>query len=165
MVWIVIALGMLFVAAPIVWIMPTPAQRRVERLRAHARGIGLETVSCELPQARRERVRGESPRRGMLYRVPWPRDADRATVSGRWVRTSEGTWETDSDAVAAAIAGGLLASMPLTVRAVELGPRGPGVYWNEQGDAATIDAFATVLTAVRERMLAAPRRAEDDPAL
>lgn len=89
MVWLLILFVALFVIAPVFWIMPTPAQRRQERMRARARTLGLEVVGCELPQTRRQRVRGEPRRLGMLYRAPFPREGESLQPKGESLQPKE----------------------------------------------------------------------------
>lgn len=155
MVWLVIVLGALFVIAPVFWIMPTPAQRRQERMRARARALGLEVFSVELPQTRRHRVRGEDRRRGMLYRAPLPPEAELEPMHLRWVREQgETKWELDeSFSERERVTLAPPADLPPSASGYEIARAGVGLYWRESDEAA-VDVVAALLHRERDQLLA-----------
>ena len=67
MKYIAILLILALVLGPVFWLRPSPMDQRRERQRTRARTVGLQVRVCELPQARRERVRGEYPSVGAAY--------------------------------------------------------------------------------------------------
>lgn len=160
MVWLLIAVVALFVIAPVFWIMPTPAQRRQERMRARALALGLEVISCELPQTRRQRVRGEPRRRGMLYRAPLlldrsERDADIVVTPLRWLREPGGNWEIDETVAAPEVADDRVppADLPATAYGYEIGRGGAGVYWLEGRDETAVERVAAILARERDQLM------------
>lgn len=156
MAWVIIVLGALLVIAPVIWIMPTPQQRRHERLRAEARRAGLDVVASELPQTRRARARREATRRIMLYRSTWSPERIPWPCSAWWLRLPEGGWEEGSEPVSGPVAEAvdqLLARLPASVLGVGIGPQGPGLYWTErEDDLARVHEFAAALASIRAVM-------------
>ena len=59
MFWIIASLVLAFMLAPILWIVPSPRQRRQMRLRERARELGITVQIATFPQTRRQRVRKE----------------------------------------------------------------------------------------------------------
>jgi hypothetical protein len=160
MVWLLIAVVALFVIAPVFWIMPTPIQRRQERMRARALALGLEVISCELPQTRRQRVRGEPRRRGMLYRAPLiidsrERDAEIPIAPLRWLREPGGDWEIDETVAEPETTDTRVppAELPATAFGYEIGRGGAGVYWLEGRDEPAVERLAAILTSERDKLI------------
>ena len=60
MFWIIASLVLAFMLAPILWIVPSPRQRRQMRLRERARELGITVQIATFPQTRRQRVRKEA---------------------------------------------------------------------------------------------------------
>src|SRR5690606_26891538 len=92
------------VLGPVFWLRPSPMQARQARMRAAARGLGLEVRLTELPQTRRARVRQEEMRQGAAYRLPVPDPRAVLPISHRVVREPGGEWEHEGDALPPALA-------------------------------------------------------------
>lgn len=156
MAWIVIVLGALLVIGPVFWMMPSERDRQLERLRGAARSHGLDVVDVELPQTRRERVREEERRRGVLYRASVPLTRARSTPTVRWVRERpDAPWEPEGGELPVALVGAVervLGALPPAVKAFELGRQGPGIYWREQGNEATVAALAALLKPLADQI-------------
>ena len=137
---IVVALSLL---GSVLWLKPSPAQRRQAELRALARQLGLDVRLAPLPQTRRARVRQQAPDPGVVYRllrfdlkVPLARDYVLVRES------ADAPWEPQTDELLPTalqrVLDEVLQGLPRDSLAVELTPHGPGVYWRERGDAQTV---------------------------
>src|SRR5690554_4998599 len=136
--YVVMGLVAAMVIAPVLWIMPSPRQRRQEHMRARARALGIDVRVGELPQTRRARVRRESPRHGAAYRLTGAgaRSGRRATLVCR--DGPAAPWQLESgDEPPPALAGPLArfsARAPADVVALELDAAAPTAFWREVGD-------------------------------
>lgn len=143
--YLLIAIAVLaFMLAPIIWIVPTPSQKRQARLRERARQLGLDVKVTSLPQTRRARARKEPQRQ--ILRYTWP--VQKAARQEHWY-----FWltevEPDDNTAPADIAGHLSTDQiqwPKGVVLVEGSPRGISVYWREGGaDVDDVDTLASQL--------------------
>lgn len=144
---IVVALALL---GSVLWLKPSPAQRRQAELRELARQLGVDVRLASLPQTRRAMVRKQAADSGVVYRllrfdikVPLPRDyvLVRENVGAPWEpRTDDVLPATVQQAIEAVLSG-----LPRDCVAVELTPHGPGIYWRERGDAQTVRDLASSL--------------------
>lgn len=137
---VLVALALL---GSVMWLKPSPAQRRQEEFRALARQLGMDVRLAPLPQTRRARVRLESPDPGVVYRllrfdIKAPLVRDYVLVR----ENADAPWEPQTDEVLPAalqqVLDGVLPGLPRQSVAVELTAHGPGVYWRERGDAQTV---------------------------
>ena len=157
MIYIAIALACLLVIGPVMWMRPSPAQKRQTRLRLRARALGLEVRLTPMPQARRPRVRQEAPLQGVVYRLPVFDRRAVVAVEHRIVREQAAApWETDSEQplpTALQIALDKVAgAVPQDVAAIEIMPQGPAVYWLEKGDEETVVELFNHLQSLRAAM-------------
>lgn len=147
-VFVVIAL---FVG-PVMLARPSPRDRQLERLRrcAASRGLRVEVVSLP-PMARG--LHDDQP--VARYRLPAPQNAIVNAAPALFRRHPEHGFEllqplTVAGETLAATLAGEFASLPDTVRVVEIDERGAAVYWRERGDEASIAALAAQLGCIFE---------------
>ncbi len=153
MAWIIAFFVVAFVVAPVVWVMPTPAQRRQARLRQHAQSLGLSISITELPQSRRDRVRKEPTRLGVRYCLPIVRE--KSFYRPQWLiwREAPEGEEAVSERCPATLKGqsaALRERMTPDMVALESGAEGYALYWRERGDESAVDAVAELLEEVRQ---------------
>lgn len=157
--------GVLIVAlllGPVLWLRPSPMDRRRARIRDRARELGLHIRVCDLPQTRRERVRGDHPGLGAAYSL---RSGEKALPAGCWIRSVGDDWQTvEGDPVPGAQRvwlEGVAAGLPAGVVALERGGRLATVYWDERGGEAAVDAVLASLQRLSELAVRGP--ADRDP--
>ena len=143
--YLLIAIAVLaFMLAPIIWIVPTPSQKRQARLRERARQLGLEVKVATLPQTRRARARREPEQQILRYTHPVQKPA-RADHWYYWLVQSE----PEDTTAPADIADRLHRERddwPKGTVLIEGSPRGLSVYWKESGaDIPEVENLATVL--------------------
>lgn len=158
MAWVIAMLALALVVSPVVWMMPSPAQRRQARLRQRAMQLGLQVRVGELPQTHRQRVRREPARAGVSYRLPVHDQRElfageyrlcRERAGGAWVAEPERTLAPVlREALDAA-----MAAVPADVAAIELTPQGPALYWTERGDEPEVELLAAQLQALARAQL------------
>ncbi len=150
MQWLFIVLGLALAAAPIVYIVPRPSQRRQAALRQRAMGLGLDVRLNPLPQPRRLRVRKEQTRQGVriLHRC---RRAGRDAADFWILIREEGEEELSPDAAANK---SLIETMPQMVVALEHASDGVAAWCTESGSVEDIDIIAAELS----RLATANRR-------
>lgn len=150
---ILVALSLL---GSVMWLKPSPAQRRQEEFRAMARQLGLDVRLAPLPQTHRARVRQQAPDPGVVYRflrfdIKVPLTQDYVLVRDN----AESPWEPQTDATLPAalqqVVDEVLLELPRDSVALELTAHGPGVYWRERGDVQAVRDLGAVL----ERLLQA----------
>lgn len=151
MKYVAIVLILALVLGPVIWLRPSPMDQRRERQRSRARAMGLQVRVCDLPQARRERVRREQPRVGAAYSLLMD---DRNLPAGCWLRTGDGSWQDgDGDPVPPLQQDWLSAAaadLPVGVVALQRGGRTVTAYWDERGGEGGMDAVAAVLRRLPE---------------
>lgn len=180
MVWVVIALIFVVAFGPILWLRPSPRQRRLASLRQRAYGHGLRVELRRLPivdldPEQRVNAGGralDSTRECAAYVMPLGRRL-RRLPTWRVMRGGEGmaaakgwTFEPGKrpdhsrlalvlDAVAPA-----LADFPADVVALECEPIGIAAYWLEGPDATPqrVDELAAQLAALAEALRALEAR-------
>jgi hypothetical protein len=154
--YVVVGLVAAMVVAPVLWIMPTPRQRRQERMRARARALGIDVRIGELPQTRRARVRRESPRQGAAYRLAGngARTGLRSTLVCRDNPSSPWQLESGDEAPAELLAplAAFTGAAPADVAALELNPLAPTAFWRESGDEENVERLAAALAALRDAL-------------
>ena len=146
MFWIIASLVLAFMLAPILWIVPSPRQRRQMRLRERARELGITVQIATFPQTRRQRVRKEEEYQGLAYCMALPR----ARAAERWrfwldAAAREGEEFTPPAAIAAAMQR-VAGELPNDCRVVEAGGRMLRVWWREaNAEVATVEALADLM--------------------
>lgn len=153
MAWIIGFFVVAFVVAPVIWIMPTPAQRRQARIRQHAQSLGLSINIVELPQSRRAQVRKEGAQLGVRYCLPIKREKNVFRPQWMlWRVPPEGEEDISArcPAAVAAEAQALRERMAEDVVAIESGAEGYAVFWRERGEEEAVDRVAALLEDVRK---------------
>ena len=151
--WLIAFVVVAFVIAPVIWIMPSPAQKRQAQLRARAHQLGLGISLADLPQSHRAKVRREPAARGVCYCLRIQRD--RSWVRPQWFiwrEASEGEGEIEGQcpaSVKAALAA-LQAKMSADTVGVGSTPEGYALYWRERGDEAAVEHVAALLEEIRQ---------------
>ena len=140
--------------APVYWMLPSPRQRQLARLRSHALSLGLRPEQQPLPRVLRAAGYAEDMVR-YRWATPlpeWPDDGPRwlafidAASGGKqerrlvWLR-SRG-YSAGPDTLLVALEETDIAGGPV---AVEAGPGGVGVYWHEAGDCDQVDRLFSLL--------------------
>lgn len=153
MTWFIVFIVVALVLAPVMWMMPSPAQKRQIVLRERARELGLMVHIVDLPQTHREKIRKEPSQKGVSYSV-------RIARQKGWQRPHWFVWReqpTDEPAPTYQPPRAILEQlqslrdqMPADMVGVESCEMGYSAYWRERGDSATVDAVAAVLHRVRE---------------
>lgn len=146
--YLAIAIAVLaFMLAPIIWIVPTPSQKRQARLRERARQLGLEVRVVTLPQTRRARARREAERQILRYTLPLTKPA-RSDHWHYWLMESEPEDNTAPGDMAQRM-NDCRQQWPKGTALVEGSPRGLSVYWRESGaDVPEVEALAHLLTSL-----------------
>jgi hypothetical protein len=139
--WLLIALGVGLVLGPVLWMMPSAAQSRQAKLRAHASAIGLQVKIADMPQVHRARIRKEDSLAGAMYILRHPP----RHVCKNWLVSREygGQWEDEALArvplAQRKVLEKLNQEIPATIYGFEQNPQGIAIYWSEQGDVAAVD--------------------------
>jgi len=156
---IVAAVAILVIIGSVMWLKPSPTQRRQTQMRLLARQLGLDVRLSGLPQTRRARVRQERPEQGVVYR--WLQFGDNKNGLTRdyvWCRDDvNSAWEIESTeglspALLAKIEA-MFTEMPADARAVELAPHGPGIYWMERGGEEAVRGVQQMLHRLQQLLL------------
>ncbi|MBB3046493.1 hypothetical protein FHR99_000729 [Litorivivens lipolytica] len=153
MTWLIAFFVVAFVVAPVIWVMPTPAQRRQARIRQHAHTLGLSINIVELPQSRRAQVRKEGAQLGVRYCLPIKREKN--VYRPQWLLwrvppEGEDDVPPHCPKAVSAQADALRARMAEDVVALESGPEGYAVFWRERGEEEAVDRVAALLEDVRQ---------------
>ncbi len=152
MLWLIALLVIGMVLAPVMWIMPTPTQRRQTRLRDAARAAGLQVQVGPLPQTRRQRVRKEDTEFGVGYmlRLPRPKRARQAWIV--WRQPGDDEAAPELSAAAQAALDTVLEAMPADVVAVEYTAIGLIAHWRERGSEEDVQHIGQLLTQLANAM-------------
>lgn len=151
MAWLLVLVVVAFVAAPVVWMMPSKAQQRQVAMREAARKAGLQVRIGPLPQTQRQQVRQEDKRNAVCYGLLLKRD-NRAAAE-EWL-----VWREDDEddqrslhapAAAREAALALLAKYD-TVRCLERNELGLWLWWFERGEPPLVADLAEALMALAE---------------
>lgn len=148
MEFLLIAGALLLVLAPLSNFFPTRRQRRQVDLRQAAALCGLFVEFRGLPGQRQAPDPGEGEVIYYGLRLPPPRGR-----SGRrrqaWYRREDDDWQPMPGAGSAP---GLLRQCPAPVLAASVDEGSCGLYWQEQGDAAMVQAMGRLLEQWREEL-------------
>ncbi|NKI17208.1 hypothetical protein HCU74_07205 [Spongiibacter sp. KMU-166] len=153
MFWLIVIGVLAFMLAPILWIIPSPRQKRQIALRDVARKQGILVQIGSLPQSRRQRVRKEGQIPGLAYCLMLPKGARLA----RWRLWFNGEGEHDDvagppDSVRQKIAA-LGDAWPEDVILIEASEQMLKVYWREKNaDVATVEALVSAMTSIVEEI-------------
>ena len=145
---ILVVLGL--AVAPLLHFLPSKRQRALAGLREQAALAGMFVEFRDLPGAEREYRRQPASARQVIYygiRLPPSRDASPRT--GSW-RQREQAWQALDRAHALPPT---VAQMPPEILAATVDESSCGVYWREEGDAATVDEIIRLVTAWREQIV------------
>lgn len=158
MAYVVAIVAILMVVGSVLWLKPSPAQRRQAQFRLLARQLGIDVRLTALPQCRRARVREERPEQGVVYRLPIFDPAAADVPHYLLCRETAGApWSAEIDAALSPALQGLVdrvcAGLPGDAVALELGPAGPAVYWKERGDEDTLRRLYKSLEDLRSALL------------
>lgn len=146
MFWIIATLVLAFMLAPILWIVPSPRQRRQTQLRERARQLGITVQIASFPQTRRQRVRKEEEYQGLAYCMPLPK----SRAAERWRLWLDATVQADEElqptpGIAAAVQR-FAAELPRDCQVVEAGGRMLRIWWREaNAEVATVEALAVLM--------------------
>ena len=155
MQYLVILVVIAAVIGPVMWIMPSPSQRKLVKLRQYAMTKGFHIKVADMPQSHRQRVRKQDPVHGVHYSLPLvikPKAGDekfnycltRADTHTEWVDENIPTNPVAMEQ--------LLAAMPEAVIAVEHASHGVAAYWREKGGELTVDKIADQLESFRQSL-------------
>ncbi|MFL0798548.1 MAG: hypothetical protein K6L73_13785 [Cellvibrionaceae bacterium] len=158
---LIVILLVLVAAGPIMWLRPTPAQKKQIRLRQLAMSKGMKVelrappgeantddstfgwvayTLCRDPGS----IKGRKPRQWTLFRSGYEHELNYYGV-WRWLGGKN-----------VSLGGGvpkLLDALPECVSAVSVNPGGGTVFWREQGDEAEVLAIESALAAVLQQEL------------
>ena len=139
---------------PVLWLKPSPAQKRQAQLRQYAMGLGLQIKLCDLPQTHRATVRKEIPAKGVVYKLPITSKDGRFLQQNYLLLRTESDFEAlgDHSAIQSVLKQHLF-QLPDKVSALECNPAGVGAYWREKGAEADIDQIHQVLIDLRKAVL------------
>ncbi|MEH6549679.1 MAG: hypothetical protein V7711_09425 [Pseudomonadales bacterium] len=154
--WILAVVVISLMLAPVVWMLPSPRQKQLTRLRAHALQLGVRPELRKPPQELAHLV-GSQVMRYVLERNDLsPRLRNKLL---RWVilrRIDENNSNGFSTTQAHLLSSELelmLADLPETVMMIELIGGSARIYWREQGTEATVDTLAQTMQTLLEAQL------------
>jgi hypothetical protein len=159
MTFIIAAVAILVIIGSVMWLKPSPTQRRQTRMRLLARQLGLDVRLSGIPQTRRARVRQERPEQGVVYR--WLQFGDNKNGLTRdyvWCRDdANSAWEIESpDGLPSSLLvkiEAIFTELPTDARAVEIAPNGPGIYWMERGGEDAVRGVQQLLHRLQQLLL------------
>lgn len=142
------------VLAPILWIMPSPTQKRQVAMRQKAMALGLQIKVCDLPQTRRQQVRGEQALQGVVYRLRCtPSLANSALPQALCFRQSDEA-STEVQTTVLRLLKEALQDLPEDVMALEYDRGVLGAYWQERGDIPHVEQIFQQLQALNQELVA-----------
>lgn len=153
MTWLVVFIVVALILAPVMWMMPSPAQKRQIRLRERARVLGLMVNIVDLPQTHREKIRKVPKQQGVSYSLRIARQKGRQRPNWFvWREEPQGEPDTEDKPPQAILEQLplLREQMPADMVGVESNELGYSAYWREYGDSDKVDAIAALLQRVRE---------------
>lgn len=152
MTWLIVFIVVALILAPVMWMMPSAAQKRQAIMRERARKLGLMVNIVDLPQSHRAKVRKESVSKGVSYSL-------RIARQKGWQRPHWFIWREQPAGEPAAAElpppailerlQSLREQMPADMVGLESNESGYSVYWQERGDSAAVDNIAALLEEVR----------------
>ena len=144
--------GVALALAPVYWLLPSPRQKQLARLRAHALTLGLRPMQQSVPSVLRH---CGYPQTMMKYqwfqpREQWPADGPKwmaffdpeAGDGGCFVWLRSGRYSVGPDKLLADLR---IADFPRSLGAVEADSVGVGFYWHEAGDNSEINGLYDAL--------------------
>lgn len=146
MVWLIMLAGFAMVLAPVMWILPSPAQKAQAQMRESARKLGLQVRVGVMPLTHVQRVRREDAEHGVCYTAMLRRKANDTVPAWQWwldedlPKASEVSTE-QMDALRLVVK-----NSGLEVKILEYNHTGFGCWWREKGDAQTVVQMAQLLT-------------------
>ncbi len=159
MTFIIAAVAILVIIGSVMWLKPSPTQRRQTQMRLLARELGLDVRLSALPQTRRARVRQERPEQGVVYRwLQFGENKNGLTRDYLWCRDdANSAWESESaDGLSPSLRvkiEAIFTELPADARAVELAPHGPGIYWMERGGEDAVRGVQQLLHRLQQSLL------------
>ncbi len=159
---LIVILLILIAAGPIMWLRPTPLQKKQIRLRQLAMSKGLKVelrpppgeanrdesnfgwVAYTLARAP-ESAKGKKPRQWTLFRSGYEHELN---YHGIW------RWLGDKKYLLGGGVPQLLDNLPESIVALSINPGGGTAFWREQGDEAEVLAIELALKALLEQELA-----------
>ncbi|MAR92268.1 MAG: hypothetical protein SV765_01305 [Pseudomonadota bacterium] len=159
MVYLIIALAMLFILGPIFMLRPSPRARRKMRMRERALALGLKVAPISLQ--RDKKFNALLQRNPHIENHQWYR-YQRLAEEGEPGPGTHGEWwqrkTRDGNLVWEASDFRLVTPPPVQqlieqwqqqqtadFLAIELGPRSAAIIWNERGDVAEVETLAEQL--------------------
>ena len=148
MIWLILLVSFALVLAPVMWILPSPAQKSQAKMRECARKLSLQVRVGPLPQTHKQKVRKESSDQGVCYTALLRRKITDTVPAWQW-------WpEVETELPAAAgVSPQQLAAMKtaieqsgLTVKMVEYNHTGLSCWWRETGEEPAVLALAKLQT-------------------
>lgn len=153
MTWLIVFVVVAMVLAPVMWMMPSPAQKRQVIMRERARKLGLMVNIVDLPQSHRAKTRKEPVEKGVSYSLRIARQkGQRRPHWFIWRDEPEGepaAAETPPRAIIEKLQS-LRAQMPADMVGLESNDTGYSAYWRERGDSAAVDRIAALLGDARQ---------------
>lgn len=159
MVYIIIAVAMLFIIGPIITMRPSAKERRQARIRQQAlsRGVSITPISLKT----NKKFNHWLQRNPHIEKYHWFRyqlvakeDESGPSVKGEWMqrmnRDGQLVWDpTDikqhTPALVADVVQGWQAQQAEDFLQLELGPRSVTIVWNERGDLVEAEALCDLL--------------------
>lgn len=151
--WLIGFIVVAFVVAPIMWVMPSPAQKRQARLRERAQQLGLAISLVDLPQSHRSKVRKEAAAKGVAYSLRMQRERNRIRPHWFvWREAPDGERDIDGSCPEAVVDAlpALRARMGADMVGFGSTPEGYVLYWRERGDETTVEQVAMLLEDIRQ---------------
>jgi len=166
MTWLIILFVLMLVISPVLWLKPSPRQRRVMRLRNTAREAGV-VVKLQTPPF--HEARGVMPAYRWVYppQQPGPdfvlvRDAHAAEALAPFAHGWR--WRVEPlrplSAEALARLDSLLTRLPMDAQVLESRPAAMTLWWWESQDAARFATYVEDFTALRKDLAGRPDRPE-----
>ena len=138
--------------APVYWLLPSPRQKQLARLRAYALQVGLRPEQQPMPAVLRHCGYPDSMIKYQWFqsRDDWPADGaqwlaffdPQTEGGGRFVWLRSGRYGAGPDELLAALQ---VADFPRGLGAVEADSGGVGFYWHEAGHDSEVDRLYEVL--------------------
>ena len=154
MQYLIILIVFAIIVGPLMWMMPSPKQRREEAVRLRAHSLGLQVKVCDLPQSHRQVVRKERPIQGVVYRLPILMNRPVTRKVSFRVQKAQDALEwigPESQELQACLESGLKRA-PNDVVSIEYSAVGVACYWREKGGIAAVDEIYQLLTILRTEL-------------
>ena len=139
MTYFIIFIVFALVLSPVMWMMPSPSQKRQMKLRSQAMSLGLSVKVCDLPQLERAKVRNEPVQQGIAYLLRWRASGAKSDVFHHLVLRAEQPGIAQGKDRLSATLQNVLVTMPGDVMALEYTSGGVSAYWREKGTVEDVD--------------------------